>query len=98
MQLLIHRRAEIAFRSLQKLEQKKISSAFNELFATDRAVLFKNPKFYIIASGFSGKKIFGFKGSSKLRLVLSFDNDTCTVEDIVNHDRLERLIAKGGQV
>jgi hypothetical protein len=97
MQLLIHRRAEIALRSLQKAEQEQLNHALSELSGLDRAALQINPKFHRVASLLSGKKLFVYKGNRKLLLVLSFDEETCVIEDVVDHDRLARLGAKGGQ-
>jgi mRNA-degrading endonuclease RelE of RelBE toxin-antitoxin system len=97
MQLRIERRAEIALRSLQKTEQRYIERALNELQASDRATLRHNSKIRIIASSLPGRKLFVYKGSAKLRLVLSFDDDTCVIEDVVDHDRLDRLLKREGQ-
>jgi len=97
MQLLIHRRAEIALRSLQQTEQGQIGRALEKLSDLDKASLHTSPKFHRIASLMSGKKLFIFEGNKKLLLVLSFDEDTCVIEDIVDHDRLKKLGAIGGQ-
>jgi hypothetical protein len=97
MYLRIERRAEIALRSLQKIEQKHIDRALNELLASDMATIRQSPKIHMLASGFSGRKLFVYRGSRKLRLVLSVDNETCVVEDIVDHDRLDRLIKREEQ-
>jgi hypothetical protein len=97
MLLRIQRRAEIALRSLEKLERSQISRALEQLTSTDRASLQSSSKLHKLASGFSGKKLFVYRGSFKLRLILSFEHDTCIIEDVVHHDRLDRLIAKWGQ-
>ncbi|MNK93646.1 hypothetical protein D3C87_1138190 [compost metagenome] len=97
MQLRIERRAEIALRSLQKVDQKHIDRALTELVALDRVALRSSPKLRILMSDLSGKKLFVYRGSLKLRLVLSFEGDTCVLEDIVNHDRLMRLVKQGEQ-
>lgn len=97
MYLRIERRAEIALRSLQKKEQKHIDRALNELLESDMATLRQNPKIHMLASGPFGRKLFVYRGSPKLRLVLSFDQETFVLEDIVDHDRLDRLIKREGQ-
>lgn len=97
MQIQIHRRAEIALRSLQKDEQKQINSALAELSILDRASLYGSPKFHRVASLMSGKKLFIYKGNRKLLLVLSFDDETCVIEDVVDHERLKKLGAIGGK-
>lgn len=95
MQMLIQRRAEIALRSLQKIEQKQIDRSLRELSEQDRSTLQRSQKLHMLVSGFSGKKLFVYRGSTKLRLILSFDGETCVVEDLVDHDRIDRLVAKG---
>ena len=97
MQLQIRHRAEIALRSLQKVERNKIERSLNELLASDRSSLNSNPKFRLVAAGFSGKKLAVYRGSTKLRLVLSFEDDTCILEDVVDHDRLDQLARRGEQ-
>lgn len=97
MHLRMERRAEIAFRSLQKTERKHVERALNELVSVDRATLQQSPKFYKLVTGFSGRKLFVYKASLKLRLVISFADDICVVEDIVDHDRLDRLVKREEQ-
>ncbi len=97
MDIQIQRRAEIALRSLQKPERKQIERALHELLTSERADLKQNPKFSLLAAGLSGKKIAVFKGGPKFRLVLSFQDEICTLEDIVDHDRLNRLVKHEGQ-
>ncbi len=95
MHIVIQRRAEIALRSLSKLEQKQIRRALDELSAADRRQL--NRKLYSLAKNLSDKKLFVYRGSPKLRLIVSFEDDVCTIEDIVDHRRLDRLGVKRGQ-
>jgi hypothetical protein len=97
MQLRIERRAEIALRSLQKIEQKHVDRALNELLAVDQATLHHSPKIHMLVVGLSGRKLFVYRGSPKLRLVLSFDGQTCVLEDIVDHDRLGLLVKREAQ-
>lgn len=97
MQLRIERRAEIALRSLQKIEQNHIARALSELAASDMAILRQSSKLHKLASGFSGRNLFVYRGSPKLRLVLTFDGNTCVLEDVVDHDRLDQLILREGQ-
>lgn len=97
MRIQIQRRAEIALRSLQKPERRQIERALDELLAFDRAALKSDPKLQLIATGLSGKKIAVYRGGRKLRLVLTFQDETCTLEDVVHHDRLDRLVKHEGQ-
>lgn len=97
MDLQFQRRAEIALRSLQKGDQRRIERALTELRASDRLSLSSNPKFRLVATGFSGNKIAVYRATKRLRLVLSFEADACIIEDIVDHDRLDRLVKREGQ-
>lgn len=97
MQIHIQRRAEIALRSLQKLERKQVDRALDELLASDRAALKSNPKFHLLASGLSNRKLAVYRGGPRLRLILTFEGETCTLEDIVDHDRLDRMVKHEGQ-
>ena len=91
MKIIVQRRAEIALRSLQKSEQKQIARALDELSKADRKLLYGSPKIHKLAAGYSNKNLFIYKGTTKLRLILSLTNDSCILEDIVDHDRLDRL-------
>lgn len=97
MQLRIERRAEIAMRSLQKIEQKQIDRALKELITLDKPTLSQNPKLILHPSGILSRKIYVYRGSPKLRLVITFDGDTCVIEDVVDHDRLDRLLKRVSQ-
>lgn len=91
MQVVLQRRAEIAIRSLTGVEQKRIHRALAELSTEDRAFFSKSRKTYRLATGFSGKQLFAYRVGPNLRLILSFERDTCIIEDVVDHDRLEWL-------
>lgn len=98
MILIVQRRAEIALRSLQAFERCLVNRALEELLAVDKATLRANRKIHALKSDRSEKQLFVYKGSPKLRLVVSFpDEDTCLVQDIVDHDRLDRLVRREGQ-
>ncbi len=97
MHILKQRRVEIALRSLGPREQKKIKRVLSALSAADWTQLRKSPDLHKLATGYSDKKLFIYRATPKLRLILSLEGDTCTVEDIVDRDRLHRLIAQRGQ-
>jgi hypothetical protein len=97
MELLIHRRAEIALRSLQKADQVGIERALMKVSALDRIALSRDHNFRLLPIGFYGRKIATYRATKRLRLVLAFENDACIVEDIIAHDRLDKLINREGQ-
>lgn len=98
MVLVIQRRAEIALRSLQTAERKQVERSLRELFAVDREALRDNQNLHAVRPRRSGQQLFVYKATPNLRLVVSFpENDTCLVQDIVDHSRLDRLLDQGGQ-
>jgi hypothetical protein len=55
-------------------------------------MLRNNHKLHKLNSEQTDKQLFVYKGTPKLRLILSFpDEDTCLIQDIVDHDHLNRL-------
>ena len=91
MQLVLQRRAEVSFRSLSPAEQKQLSRALDEIRATVPKEFYRHPKLSRLVKA-SGGELYAYKGNQDLRLILSVDADTCTVEDVVNHDRLNALL------
>jgi mRNA-degrading endonuclease RelE of RelBE toxin-antitoxin system len=96
MQLHLHRRAEVSLRSLEPAEQKRIHRALAELSGGPK-LPYSSPNLKRLSGGFSGKKLYTYRASPRLRLILSLEADECTVEDIVDHDRLHRLFPERGQ-
>ena len=96
MQLHLHRRAEVSLRSLEPAEQKRIHRALAEL-SHELKLPYSSPKLQKVSAGFSGKRLYVYKASPRLRLILSLEADECTVEDIVDHDRLHRLFPERWQ-
>jgi hypothetical protein len=96
MQLNIHRRAEISRRSLGKSEQKRIDLALAHLKALEPSSVSQSPKLYRF-SGSPAKKLYVYRVTPKLRGILSLEGDEWTVEDFVDHDRLDRLSPNWGK-
>jgi hypothetical protein len=97
MQIVLERRAEIALRSLGSTERKQIARSLELLSEADLPMLMGSHRIRKLATGFSAKSLFVYRGSPTLRLVLSFENDVCKIEDIVDHDRLDRPAFSGGR-
>jgi hypothetical protein len=97
MNILMQRRAEIAFRSLSKMEKEKIAAAISVLSAVDCTKLRQEQNLHKLAVGRSDKELYVYRGTSNLRLIISLDDDTCSIEDIVDRDRLNQLISQRGQ-
>jgi glycosidase len=92
MNVNIKKPAEIALRSLEKKEQRKIIRALTELETSNADELFQNQKLHKLIVH-SEEKLYSYLGTLKLRLILSIDDNQIFVEDILNHDRLERLLS-----
>lgn len=96
MNLLLERRAEIALRSLRGVDEKQVLRALHELTALDPRTFFQHPKIHkVLVSTSSPLYVYG--RGMRLRLILSVDGENCKVLDIVDHDRLGRLLPSGGQ-
>lgn len=96
MILVIQKRVEVALRSLSGKERDSFSSAINNLLLLLRKDFSNHPTIHAIKLQ-SGEKLYTYNLSNKLRLVLSIDDDTCVVQDLVNRDRLTRLLHNRGQ-
>lgn len=96
MQVRLERRAEIAFRSLSPIEQRHIARAMDEISSASPEELRLSRKLHKVLAA-SGEGLYVFRGSQRLRLVLSIEGDSCTIEDVVDHDKLNRLLVKRGQ-
>jgi hypothetical protein len=90
MRVFIHRRAEIAIRSLSAAEQKRVARALTALGAMKPQELIGHQNLRQLATP-SGAPLFTYRMGESLRLVLSLDSDQCTIEDVVDQDRLARL-------
>jgi hypothetical protein len=96
MHLIIHRRAEVALRSLNPTERKKILQALDLLQYASIEELNQSGKFHKIHAA-SGERLYIYRSSRRLRIVLSKNENEWTVEDIVDHDRLDRLLPGRGR-
>jgi hypothetical protein len=92
MELSIQRRAEVAFRSLHGTEHDAVKRALAKLSMLDRMDLRGDRNFKILATRFSGREIAVYRASNRMRLILAFHEDACIIEDIVDRDRLGRLV------
>lgn len=84
----IQRRAEVAIRSIGKQEQLRISRAIQKIEATSRldAQSLLHLKKLNATSG-----LFVFRATPKIRILLSFEGDVCTIEDLVTPDQLTKV-------
>jgi len=96
MRITVKRRAEVALRSLSQREQGQLSRAINELTATSQEDFYHHAKLRKLISA-NGENLYTFRGNQSLRMVLSATDDSCTIEDILDHDRLKQLLPGRGK-
>lgn len=91
MDIIIKRRAEIALRSLKRSEQNQIVKAIDVIASVASKDLLPTSNFRKLRKEL-GENLYVYRGSQRLRLVLSIQDNICTVEDIVAKDKLNRLV------
>lgn len=96
MHIIFRKPAEIALRSLGSVEQSRTLRALDLLLSQGISEILHDPKVHKLAT-FSGEKLYSYRSSPKLRIVLSIHDDMLVVEDIVSHDRLERMLSHRGR-
>lgn len=91
MNITIQRRADMALKSLSLMEKGQLESALKELKVLSATEFYNHPEIQKLISA-SGEKLYAFIGSKRLRIILSANADSCTVEDILDRERLSRLL------
>lgn len=89
-------RAEIALRSLDPPGREKVQAAIQVLKKTDLGKLKGSQKLRALKLA-SQEKLYSFRVDKILRLILSASPSQWTVEDIMHHDRLARLLPANGR-
>jgi hypothetical protein len=90
MLIILEGRAEVALRSLSPKDAGRVMRAIHDLGQTKRELMFRSHNIKKLILGRPDKDFFVYRASARLRLVLSFEGDACTVEDILDRSRLER--------
>lgn len=96
MDIVIQSRAEIALRSLKQSERKQILQALERIKLVKPQDLWQIPHLYKLREK-SDQNFYVYRGNQQLRLVLSFQENICTVEDIMAHDKLNKLVGNYGR-
>lgn len=96
MNIQIERRAEIALRSLHGVDQKQVTRALHELKTIEMQDFYRHQKIHKVFSP-TGGNLYIYGGGMRLRLVLTIEGENCRIIDIVDHDRLGRLLLDRGQ-
>ncbi|MGL6345216.1 MAG: hypothetical protein ACRC80_39450 [Waterburya sp.] len=91
MNIIIERRAQIALRSLAQNEQKQILKALAQIESVKPQNLVTISNLKKMRTELS-KNTYLYRGNQRLSLVLSFKDNVVIVEDIVAHDKIDRLM------
>lgn len=94
MSVLLSSRAEIALRSLDPPERERVHKAILSLQkASESGKLIKSHHWRLTLLKLpSPEKFYSFRVGKTLRLILSSHKSQWIVEDIIDHDRLARLL------
>ncbi len=94
MQVILQRRAEVAFRSLELTDRQKVAAVLRH-FEESKAKDLLEPNQASKFRKAPGSELYVMRATNRLRVVFSLQHDVLTVEDIVPHDRLGRVVQKG---
>jgi hypothetical protein len=92
MQITVQRRAEVALRSLDARDRNKVMGVLSRLEQSGFQQLHDSGLVHKMRQA-PGVNLYVMRATTQLRIVLSFQNDKVVIEDIVPHDRLDRLPA-----
>lgn len=93
MKLAIHRRAEIAYRSLSKQDQARVSKSIAQLEHYAPGELAAQRRVHKLVGTAAG--LYSYTATTRLRLIFSIKESLCTIEYIVDHDHLNRILGRG---
>lgn len=96
MNVHLQDRAEVALRSLDPPEREKVDAALRMLKETDLDGLRGSQKLRALKLA-SQEKLYSFRASNILRLIVSYRPSKWVVEDIMERDRLARLLPANGR-
>lgn len=90
MRIVMQRRAEIALRSLNTSERRRVVAALERLQATDFQTLLQGQQLYKLQGG-SESGLYVLRATNRLRVIVSRRDTSLIVEDIMSNDRLTRF-------
>jgi hypothetical protein len=91
VELEIHKRAEVALRSLGNADRISIHKALEKLRNINIQTLMRSRQLKKSQTP-SGEPLYIYRGNLRLRIILSKQNSSWIVEDIIDHDRLDRIL------
>ena len=95
MNLLLERRSEIALRSLRVVDRNQVLRTLDLLKAVSPSELNQQRLVQKVRLVDSQHLVIA-QGGRRLRLLMSLEGENCRVLDIVDHDRLERILHERG--
>lgn len=91
--LVLHRRAEKAFRGLPVTEEPRVIKALEEMKHSDWPRLLQNPKVRMLRQGARGQ-FYVYRLSPRIRIIFTKqDSKTIQIVDIASHDALRRYFS-----
>ena len=81
--------------SLDRVERDRVNRGLEALRSSGSQQLARSGKI-IKLNTISGDNLYSYRAGARLRVVLSQTRTGWIVEDIVDHDRLLRILPKGG--
>jgi len=93
--LLLERRSEIALRSLRGVDRSQVLRTLDLLQAAPAGEIHQQRLVQKVRLADS-RHLFIAQGGRRLRLLLSLEGENCRVLDIVDHDRLVRILRERG--
>jgi hypothetical protein len=90
MDVVLHRRAEIALRSLPPKDHTQVLASLRRLTAEPLSALTSTGKVRKISG--PSKGLYSYRATPRLRLVFSTQSNKYLIEYIADHDHLEKII------
>lgn len=96
MDIVFERRAEVAFGALGNEARARVERTLERVRTSDYQSLRDGRLLYRFRPT-SNTSLWVLRPSAQLRLIVSFRDSSCVIEDIVPHDRLDRAVALGAR-
>jgi hypothetical protein len=94
MKIALHRRTEVALRSLPLADQKAVVKSLEYLQHSSLSSLIHSGKVAKLSGSAAG--LYYYRATHRLRILFLIHKDEYVVEDIVDHDHFERLLRRRG--
>jgi len=96
MEIQMTGRAEIALRSVDPTERQRVLNVIKELRTLSPLQMIGSRNFQQLKT-VSDEKLYTYRASPRLRIILSKTESAWMVEDIVDRERLDQILPKRGR-